>query len=76
MARQEGICVCITNLYMKVCIYSIVRIFLYRYRRMMPRPAEQRMHATLLAQPATWARFTEARCAPTCTDFDGGQQRA
>jgi hypothetical protein len=34
------------------------------------------MHATLLAQPVTWVRFTIARYAVSRTDFDGSQQRA
>jgi hypothetical protein len=33
------------------------------------------MYATLLAQPPTWARFTQARCAVSRTDLDGSQQR-
>jgi uncharacterized protein (DUF433 family) len=33
------------------------------------------MHATLLAQPPTWARFTLARCALSPTASDGCQQR-
>jgi hypothetical protein len=40
-----------------------------------PRPAEQRMYATLLAQPRTWARFTQARCAASPPTLHACQQR-
>jgi hypothetical protein len=40
------------------------------------RPAEHRMYATLLAQPATWARFTYARCVDGLSDLHACQQRA
>jgi hypothetical protein len=40
------------------------------------RPAEHRMHATLLAQPVTWARFIHARCAVSPADLHACQQRA
>jgi hypothetical protein len=33
------------------------------------------MHATLLAQPVTWARFTQARCAISPSDHAACQQR-